>query len=100
MIATSRIIKGEAAQRGAWPWQITIYKKNLFHCGGTIISPIWAVSAAHCFEADDGKITSNYDVIVGETDRYYFYGQFCTNNEVFLSLKKQPAEVFSKRRCS
>ena len=88
MIATSRIIKGEAAQRGAWPWQIAIYKKNFFHCGGTIISPIWAVSAAHCFEADGGKITSNYDVIVGETDRYYFYRRYCTNNKVFFFNKE------------
>ena len=88
MIATSRIIKGEAAQRGAWPWQIAIYKKNFFHCGGTIISPIWAVSAAHCFEADGGKITSNYDVIVGETDRYYFCGRYCTNNKVFFFNKE------------
>ncbi|XP_063700556.1 uncharacterized protein LOC134830876 [Culicoides brevitarsis] len=44
-----RIIGGKAARRGQWPWQVAILNrfKEAF-CGGTLISPHWIVTAAHC----------------------------------------------------
>lgn len=37
------IVNGRNAPKGAWPWQI-----SLGGCGGTLISPQWVLSAAHC----------------------------------------------------
>lgn len=37
------IVNGRPAAECAWPWQI-----HLGGCGGTLISPQWVVSAAHC----------------------------------------------------
>lgn len=44
-----RIIGGKSARKGQWPWQVAIFNrfKEAF-CGGTLISPIWVITAAHC----------------------------------------------------
>ncbi|XP_039375199.1 serine protease 27-like [Mauremys reevesii] len=49
----SRIIGGQDAQEGIWPWQVSVQKydkREYYHiCGGSLISAQWVVSAAHCF---------------------------------------------------
>lgn len=50
-----RVIGGEAARKGEWPWQVKILapdpeQRGRFggHCGGSLISPHWILTAAHC----------------------------------------------------
>merc|ERR1719384_2632416 len=40
---SGQIVNGRDAPECAWPWQI-----HLGGCGGTLISPEWVMSAAHC----------------------------------------------------
>ncbi|XP_059615747.1 plasminogen-like [Phlebotomus argentipes] len=44
-----KIIGGRTSRRGQWPWQVAIFNrfKEAF-CGGTLISPHWIITAAHC----------------------------------------------------
>ncbi|XP_055477605.1 chymotrypsinogen B2 [Psammomys obesus] len=60
----SRIVNGEDAVPGSWPWQVSLQDKTGFHfCGGSLISEDWVVTAAHC-----GVKTSDV-VVAGEFDQ-------------------------------
>ncbi|XP_028512777.1 uncharacterized protein LOC110231997 isoform X1 [Exaiptasia diaphana] len=56
------VVGGKISQRGMWPWQVGIYKKQgvsgwKFLCGGALVSPQWVLTAAHCFYV--GKNNTN-----------------------------------------
>ncbi|XP_078660652.1 enteropeptidase-like isoform X2 [Branchiostoma floridae x Branchiostoma belcheri] len=62
-----RIINGEDAVRGSWPWiaQFVVrYFGTKPFCGGTLIAPGWIVTAAHCFY-DETDVTK-YKVLLGK----------------------------------
>jgi len=66
----TRIVGGTNAKPGAWPWQVTMdYKGHAARphwCGGSIVSPQWIVSAAHCFAYTDAP--DQYTIVAGDHD--------------------------------
>ncbi|XP_078509282.1 transmembrane protease serine 9-like [Lissotriton helveticus] len=60
---SNRIVGGEDAQEGSWPWQISLEKNGFHICGGSLITNQWVVSAAHCFSRP--IYTSSYVVRMG-----------------------------------
>ncbi|PIO35915.1 hypothetical protein AB205_0201120, partial [Aquarana catesbeiana] len=59
----ARVVNGENAFSGSWPWQVSIQDSTGFHyCGGSIINSLWVVTAAHC------GVTSSHRVVPSEFD--------------------------------
>ncbi|EMP31464.1 Transmembrane protease serine 3, partial [Chelonia mydas] len=45
---SSRIVGGNASLPWQWPWQVSLQFQGFHLCGGSIITPWWIVTAAHC----------------------------------------------------
>ncbi|XP_078525561.1 chymotrypsinogen 2-like [Lissotriton helveticus] len=59
----ARIVNGEPAVSGSWPWQVSLQDSTGFHfCGGSLVNSLWVVTAAHC------GVRTSHRVILGEFD--------------------------------
>ncbi|NXC50705.1 CTRL protease, partial [Penelope pileata] len=60
-----RIINGQSAVSGSWPWQVSLQTRLGSHfCGGSLIDENWVVTAAHCEFSPYSHV-----VVLGEYDR-------------------------------
>nr|XP_040022216.1 suppressor of tumorigenicity 14 protein homolog isoform X1 [Gasterosteus aculeatus aculeatus] len=69
----NRIVGGQNAELGEWPWQVSLHFKTMGHvCGASIISDKWLLSASHCFITSDNDhlVPSNWQTYSGMQDQY------------------------------
>ncbi|XP_035696120.1 chymotrypsinogen A-like [Branchiostoma floridae] len=67
---SGRIVGGNDARPGSWPWQVSVrsWVSGKYHfCGGTLMDRQWVVTAAHC--VDSGR--KPY-LTFGEFDRFRY----------------------------
>ncbi|XP_022609583.1 transmembrane protease serine 4-like isoform X1 [Seriola dumerili] len=61
-----RIVGGTDALIEDWPWQVSLQQGGQHTCGGTLVSPRWVVTAAHCFTGSKKEL-SRWRVVSGRT---------------------------------
>ncbi|KFZ68917.1 Transmembrane protease serine 11E, partial [Podiceps cristatus] len=61
-----RIIGGQRAREGEWPWQASIQLDGSHRCGASVISNKWLVTAAHCFRGgrDPRRWTVSFGILL------------------------------------
>jgi len=107
-VFSTRVIAGTTARRGAWPWQILMMFDGRPGCGGSLVSPNWVVTAAHCVYGREGN-PSSFSIRVGEHNwdertgsevdiqiqqvvRHPSYNPRTFENDVALLKLSQPAQ--------
>ncbi|KAM9513273.1 LOW QUALITY PROTEIN: chymotrypsin-like protease CTRL-1 [Salvelinus alpinus] len=104
-----KIVNGQNAVSGSWPWQVSLQDASGFHfCGGSLISQNWVVTAAHC------RVTpGRHHVILGEHDRqsnaepiqvksisraitHPYYNSQNFNNDVTLLKLSSPVQITAR----
>jgi len=103
-----RVVAGQTAVRGSWPWQLLMVYKGHHRCGATLIASKWVVTAAHCIYNREWD-AKNFKIRVGEFDRkveegteeeyqverifrHYKYNPFTTDSDIALFKLTTPVK--------
>lgn len=88
-MSSARVVGGDDAVLGEWPWQAQLQVRGKgFMCGGSLITPDWVLTAAHCIVNSD---PTQYLIVLGDVNRNKTEG----SEQVFGVRRIIPHEVYS-----
>jgi secreted trypsin-like serine protease len=59
----TRIVGGETAAQGSWSWAVSLRYYGSHFCGGSVLSPLFIITAAHCIQ--DITTAGSVTIVVG-----------------------------------
>ncbi|GIX80379.1 plasma kallikrein [Caerostris extrusa] len=69
-----RIVGGEEALEGSWPWmadlQMRFIEPNGHTCGGVLLNAQWVLSAAHCFQEELMRKADSWRIHLGNHKKF------------------------------
>ncbi|XP_034354771.1 serine protease 55-like [Arvicanthis niloticus] len=99
----SRIIGGQEAEVGEFPWQVSIQESNHHFCAGSILSEWWILTVAHCFYSQElspmevkvkvgnnDLTTSHVELQLTSIIRHKDFQRHTMNNDIALLLLAEP----------
>eukprot|EP00076_Gallus_gallus_P003881 NP_001264554.1 chymotrypsin-like protease CTRL-1 precursor [Gallus gallus] len=106
---SERIINGQNAVSGSWPWQVSLQTRSGSHfCGGSLINENWVVTAAHCEfspyshvvvlgEYNLNSQTESVQVkTVSKAVTHPNWNSYTLNNDITLLKLSSPAQLGSR----
>ncbi|NXJ08803.1 CTRL protease, partial [Odontophorus gujanensis] len=106
---SERIINGQNAVSGSWPWQVSLQTRSGSHfCGGSLINEYWVVTAAHCEfspyshvvvlgEYNLNSATESVQVkTVAKAVTHPSWNAYTLNNDITLLKLSSPAQLNSR----
>ncbi|XP_076843148.1 enteropeptidase-like [Brachyhypopomus gauderio] len=64
-----RVVGGEQAQKGAWPWMVSLQWQGRHVCGAAVIDREWLVTAAHCVFGRNNHL-QYWEAVLGMHSQY------------------------------
>uniref|UniRef100_A0A3Q2ZJZ9 Transmembrane serine protease 3 n=1 Tax=Kryptolebias marmoratus TaxID=37003 RepID=A0A3Q2ZJZ9_KRYMA len=81
-VYNTRIVGGNLSKPGQFPWQVSLLFNNEHLCGGSIITSIWILTAAHCVYGFENS--SQWSIHVGMTEQL-IHGALSLNVKSIIS---------------
>ncbi|XP_043835740.1 serine protease 38 [Dromiciops gliroides] len=86
-VPRGKILGGQDALQGKWPWQVSLFFRGFHICGGSILNMNWVLTAAHCFD-QSLNLLNYFEVYAGFTDlKMKKYGQQREIRQVIIHPK-------------
>uniref|UniRef100_A0A4W4EWR3 Peptidase S1 domain-containing protein n=1 Tax=Electrophorus electricus TaxID=8005 RepID=A0A4W4EWR3_ELEEL len=83
----NKIVGGQNAAAGSWPWQVSIHHAYNFHfCGGSLINSGWVLTAAHCFTLEGTNMNQVFRSVTSVTINPNYNSDTNDNDMALLQL--------------
>uniref|UniRef100_A0A672JVL8 Chymotrypsin-like protease CTRL-1 n=1 Tax=Sinocyclocheilus grahami TaxID=75366 RepID=A0A672JVL8_SINGR len=90
----SRIVNGQNAISGSWPWQVSLQHPNGFHfCGGSLINENWVLTAAQCAVIQLSLLTVHSSFLYVQVITHPLYSRATFNNDIALLKLSSPVTL-------